>query len=135
MKQYKYNLDKSSKKFVCPKCNKRTFVKYIETETGYYLNDEFGRCDRETNCGYHSTPKGEFKNTFEIVNTLPPEPSFHDYSLVSQSGRSYKQNNFIQFLKTLFSEAEVKEAITKYLIGTSRRWNGATVFWQIDDKQ
>lgn len=135
MKQYKYSLDKSSKKFVCPKCNKRTFVKFIETENKDYLSDEFGRCDRETNCGYYRTPKGEFKNTFEVVNTPPPKPSFHDYSLVSNSGRNYKQNNFIQFLKTLFTEDEIKEAIIKYLIGTSKHWNGATIFWQIDNNE
>lgn len=135
MKQYKYSLDKSSKKFVCPKCNKRTFVKYVETETGSYLNDEFGRCDRETNCSYHSTPKGEFNNTFEVKYFAPPEPSFHDYSLVSQSGRNYKQNNFIQFLTTIFSVDEVKGVILKYLIGTSKIWNGATVFWQIDNSE
>lgn len=135
MKQYKYSLDKSSKKFVCPRCNKKSFVRFIETETGNYLNDNFGRCDRESNCGYYSTPKGEFSNTFEIVNIPTPDPSFHDYSLVSQSGRSFKQNNFVQFLKTLFSEAEVKEAILKYLIGTSKHWNGATIFWQIDSNE
>lgn len=133
MKQYKYSLDKGSKKFICPKCNKRTFVKYIDTETGNYLNDEFGRCDRETNCSYHSTPKGEFKNTFEIVSTPPPEPSFHDFNLVSQSGRNYKQNNFVQFLKSIFSNDEVKQAIIKYLIGTSKYYSGATIFWQIDN--
>lgn len=105
MKQYKYNLDKSSKKFICPKCNKRTFVKYLETETGIYLAEEFGRCDRETNCGYYSTPTGEFTNTFEVVDIPTPEPSYHSYDLVSQSGRNYKQNNFVQFLKTLFTEA------------------------------
>jgi hypothetical protein len=132
MKQFKYTLDKSSKKFPCPKCNKRTFVKYIETETGNYLNDTIGRCDRQTNCGYHNPPNGEYNNTFEVVNVPPPEPSFHDYNLVNESGRNYKQNNFVQFLKTIFSDAEVKEAISKYLIGTSKRWNGATIFWQID---
>lgn len=133
MKQYKYSLDKGSKKFICPKCNKRTFVKYIDTETRNYLNDEFGRCDRETNCGYHSTPKGEFKNTFEVKYIPPPEPSFHDFNLVSQSGRNYKQNNFVQFLKSFFSNDEVKQAIIKYLIGTSKHWSGATIFWQIDN--
>ncbi len=135
MKQYKYSLDRSSKKFLCPKCNKRTFVKYIETETGNYLNDTFGRCDRESNCSYQCTPKGEFKNSVEVVYKLTPEPSFHNYELVSQSGRNYKQNNFVQFLKTIFSEAEVKEAIKKYLIGTSKKWSGATTFWQIDNNE
>lgn len=135
MKQYKYSLDKSSKKFVCPRCNKKSFVRFIETENGNYLNNEFGRCDRESNCGYYCTPKGEFSNTFEIVNIPKPDPSFHGYNLVSQSGRNFKQNNFVQFLKTLFTEAEVKEAILKYLIGTSKHWNGATIFWQIDNNE
>jgi hypothetical protein len=135
MKQYKYSLDRSSKKFRCPKCNNKTFVKYIETETGSYLNDTFGRCDRESKCGYHSTPKGEFKNSFEVVNIPPPEPSFHNYDLVSQSGRNYKQNNFVQFLKTILTEAQVKEAILKYLIGTSKYWRGANIFWQIDNNE
>ena len=135
MIQYKYNLDKSSKKFVCPKCNKRTFVKYIETETNNYLNNWFGRCDRESNCGYYSTPKGEFNNSFEVKYIAPPEPSFHNYELVSQSGRNFAQNNFIQFLKSLFTEVEVKNAILKYLIGTSKHWSGATTFWQIDNNE
>lgn len=135
MKQYKYILDRSSKKFVCPKCNKKTFVKYIEFETRNYLNDAFGRCDRESNCSYHSTPQGEFKNTFETKFIEPPEPSFHEYSIVSQCGRNFKQNNLIQFLKTIFSKVEVEQIILKYLIGTSKRWTGATVFWQIDTNE
>ena len=133
MKQYKYNLDKSSKKFVCPKCNKKTFVKYLETETNNYLADNLGRCDRETSCGYHNTPKGEFENTFEIVDVPKPLPSFHDHNLVNQSRRNYQQNNFVQFLKSIFTELEVNDVILKYLIGTSKHWNGATIFWQIDN--
>ena len=135
MKQYKYSLDKSSKKFTCPKCSKKTFVKYTEIETGHYLSDELGRCDRETECQYWATPEKENNAVFEIKYIPPPEPSFHSYDLVSQSGRNYKQNNFIQFLRTIFSDDEVKQAILKYLIGTSKHWNGATVFWQIDNYQ
>lgn len=56
MKQYKYTLDKSSKKFVCPNCHQKTFVKYIDIETQNYLVDDFGKCDRLTNCNYHKAP-------------------------------------------------------------------------------
>lgn len=56
MEIFKYTLDNSSKKFVCPNCNKKTFVKYIETETDSYLTDDFGKCDRLTNCSYHKAP-------------------------------------------------------------------------------
>jgi hypothetical protein len=54
---------------------------------------------------------------------------------VSQSGRKFTQNNFVQFLKTLFTPDDVKNVILKYLIGTSNYWNGATVFWQIDNNE
>ncbi|MDA0177203.1 DUF6371 domain-containing protein [Mesoflavibacter profundi] len=56
MQRFKYSLDKSSKKYVCPNCNKKTFVYYVDTETGNYLTDNYGRCDREHNCGYHKAP-------------------------------------------------------------------------------
>ena len=135
MKQYKYSLDRSSKKFICPKCLKKTFVKYIETESGNYLNDEFGRCDRETNCQYHRIPLKEMNETFKMIEIPELEPSFHDMDLVINSGRNFKQNNFIQFLRTIFSDFEIKEIILKYALGTSKRWSGATVFWQLDQNQ
>lgn len=61
MENFKYTLDKSSKKFICPNCNKKSLVLYIDTETDNYLVDDFGRCDRETNCGYHKAPPKERK--------------------------------------------------------------------------
>ena len=132
MKQYKYTLDKSSKKFLCPKCNKKTFVKFIETETNIYLSDEFGRCDRESNCGYYRKPETEFQNTYEVVNVPKSKPSFHNLELVEKTVLGSYQNNFIEFLKTLFNPDEVEKAIQKYLIGTWKSWKGTTVFWQID---
>lgn len=56
MSEFKYSLDKSSKKNVCPNCNKNTFVYYVDTAKGEYLPTDFGRCDREQNCGYHKAP-------------------------------------------------------------------------------
>jgi hypothetical protein len=132
MKHYKHTLDPSSKKFFCPKCNKKTFVLYIETETGNYLKDEFGRCDRESRCSYYNNPKTKIINKFEIKNYNTIETSFHNYELVIQSGQNFVQNNFVQFLETLFTKDEVKKAIAKYFLGTSKVWSGATVYWQID---
>lgn len=131
MKQFKYILDKSSKKFLCPRCNKKSFVKFIETETGNYLSSEFGRCDHESSCQYFLKPEGEVKD-YVFINIPKPEPSFHNLELVEIGYLSERQNNFIQFLKSKFTEVEVKKAISKYMISTSKHWNGATIFWQID---
>jgi len=68
MEVYKYTFDKGSKKFLCPNCNKKTFVKYIDTETGNYLIDDFGKCEREQNCNYHKAPpKG---NKYYLIKVL-----------------------------------------------------------------
>lgn len=69
MEHFKYRLDKSSKKFVCPNCNKKTFVYYVDTESGNYLTTDFGRCDREQKCGYHKAPpKGKKGYLIEFLS-------------------------------------------------------------------
>lgn len=55
--EYRYILDSSSKKFRCRKCTKKTLVKFIDTKTNDLMTDEFGRCDRESKCGFFKYPK------------------------------------------------------------------------------
>lgn len=55
-KDYKYGLEVGSRKHHCPACGKKTFVRYVFTGTKDYVGEEFGRCDRENNCGYHRLP-------------------------------------------------------------------------------
>ena len=54
--EHRNTLEKGSKKHHCPDCNKKTFVLYIDTETGDYLPEQYGRCDRESKCSYHLNP-------------------------------------------------------------------------------
>lgn len=55
-KDYKYGLEVGAKKHHCPSCTKKTFVRYVFSGTRDYVGEEFGRCDRENNCGYHRIP-------------------------------------------------------------------------------
>lgn len=131
----KYKLDNSSKKFICPNCNKRRFVRYVEVETNQYLDRSLGRCDRESSCGYFKKPehsaiilkKNDFQN--ENIKTV----SFHNFNLVEQSLKQYKKNNFYIYLTTIFSLDKIDEVFFKYKVGTTKTWDGATVFWQIDE--
>lgn len=132
MKQYRYILDKSSRKYICPKCQKKTFVKYVDTELNSYLSNEFGRCDREAKCGLHKSPKGLICTSTQVIEL---NPSFHSFELVKQSLKSTHSNNFIKFLESIFSADEVDSVVSRYFIGTSKFWRGATVFWQIDSNQ
>lgn len=56
---FRYELDKSSKKFSCPSCGQKRFVKYKDVTTEEYLDDQYGRCDRVNSCGHDVRPKNE----------------------------------------------------------------------------
>jgi hypothetical protein len=85
METFKYSLDKSSKKHICPNCNHKTFVLYIDTVMGEYLPTDFGRCDREQNCNYHKAPpKG--KKAFLIDFLTLTSISDKAYKLVDLNG-------------------------------------------------
>lgn len=55
----------------CPACNsKRSFTRYVN-ENGEYLGECVGRCNRESKCGYHLTPKQFFTNNPKTNSTKP----------------------------------------------------------------
>lgn len=49
-------LEQGSRKYHCPDCGKKTFVRYVDTHTAKYLPEQYGRCDREIKCGLHNPP-------------------------------------------------------------------------------
>lgn len=137
--KFKYKLDPTSKKDVCPKCGKKRFVRMV-CDSGNYLSAEFGRCDRSNSCGYsmfpqsteqeqqidYSLPKvnvSSIKN--EVASILP---ILH----VQQSMKRYEINSFFQFLLTIFSKEEIDVVFNLYKVGTSKKWGGSAVFWQIN---
>ena len=140
---FRYVLDPSTKKFVCAGCSKKRFVRYIDQLTKEYLPDQYGRCDREVNCGYYLNPytDGYSRNHNGEESTYhwtppPPEPpkppSYINFEILKASRKDYEHNNFVKWLRLLFDEATVNNMIARYHIGTSKHWPGAVVFWQID---
>lgn len=127
-----YSLEKGSKKNICPHCNKKTFVRYLNNESGEYIAPEFGRCDRENKCGYFSYPSEIKQNIVKYLCKPILRTSYHSPCLIESSGRNFTENNFISFLKIHFTESQIRKVILKYMIGTSNYWKGATIFWQID---
>lgn len=138
--QFKYQLSPGSKKYYCPGCGKKRFVRYVDTSTGELLPEQFGRCDRAVNCGYHLNPYREQYGKDQQSNWTPPPPeppkpaSYISPEILKASLQAYEQNNFVMWLNTFLDNFTVKELTHKFRIGTSKHWPGATVFWQIDNK-
>jgi len=131
MKQYKYQFGKG--KFNCPKCNKKRFVKYIETETGHYADSQYGRCDREIKCGYFEYPNGNSIINYNYVAPPPVKPSYIDKEILQKTLTKYEINPLITYLYSHYDGDEVNVTIDKYQVGTSKMNNGATIFWQMDN--
>lgn len=142
MSDYQFSLERGGMKHVCPACNQRKFVRYLDTETGEYLADEVGRCDREDSCGYHLKPKEHFlhggkrptvRSKVSPMRKLKPEPSFFPPEIMQASLKNYNDNHFYQWLVLVFGEKKALELTLSYRIGSAHYWKGSCIFWQIDD--
>jgi DNA-directed RNA polymerase subunit RPC12/RpoP len=131
MKQYKYQFGKG--KFNCPQCGEKRFVKYVETETGNYAESQYGRCDREIKCGYMMYPNGNSIINYNYVAPPPVKPSYIKKETLQNSLTKYEINPLINYLYNYYSKDEVRNSFKKYQVGTSKMYNGATVFWQMDN--
>lgn len=142
---YRYTLQPyrtPGSRYTCPECDEaRKFTRYIDLETNTHLAPHVGKCDRLDNCGYHYTPKQYFAanpdarpNDFkpEWVPLPPVKPGNISRKLLQKTLRRYSKNYFVQYLYTHFDDETVSRLINNYLIGTSKRWPGATIFWQLD---
>ncbi len=161
MNEHKYILEPykgMSTRYHCPDCNKgKTFSLYIDTETGEHINPNVGRCNRESNCGYHYTPKQYFQDNNISFDTpqpkaykprpVTPQPkpvSFIPVEVFKASLKGYEANHFVKFLIDLLGVEVASELVSRFFIGTSKHQfaniefpnykseKGATVFWQID---
>lgn len=150
MSEYRYILEPykgMNTRHHCPDCQHRdkTFSLYIDSETGEHIHHTVGRCNRESNCGYHYTPKQYFQDnnisfvgiepnayTPRLVTPQEKPVSFIPVEVFKDSLKAYETNNFVKFLINLFGDEVASELVSRYFIATSKHWNGATVFWQID---
>jgi hypothetical protein len=148
MQQHQFTLEPykgPASRTLCPKCQRKEFSNYIDTATGERLHPTVGRCNRESKCAYHYKPKQYFED-HNILKTLtlptthqswiekPKVVSYIPIELFKASLQCYEVNHFAQYLANLWGTEKANEALGRYFIGTSKHWEGATVFPLIDLK-
>lgn len=166
MNNHKYILEPYhgiNSRYQCPECKRKekTFSRYINAHTGEHIHETVGRCNRESNCGYHYTPKQYFQDNKILSevhrndnnprakenpkpnsnpkpkpkakpNAKPNSVSYINIDNFKATLKSYEVNHFVSFLVRVFGYGITNELISKYYIGSSKHWQGATIFWQID---
>ena len=149
MSEYRFHLQKYKldNRYACPQCGrKRCFTRYIDEEGQIVFPDNVGRCDHEQSCGYHYSPSDYFKDNPDVVNKEnwinekpinvskkeKAHPTFIENKLMEQTLQCYSVNPLHQYLSTVFGKEETERLFALYKVGTSKKWDGSTIFWQID---
>ena len=158
MKNYSLQTYKGmATRHTCPNCgDKRSFVYYVDEEN-MPLHPSVGRCNHESSCGYHYTPKQYFLNHPECRTsnvssfdgqkrdvkskstlTEPLKPTAIGCVPIHYVEKSKSvQSNFFRFLSILLgnyygskSQEVLKRLLGEYRLGATR--DGCVIFWQID---
>lgn len=122
---FRYQLPKKAIKTDCPDCgpkHRRTLSRYVDTLTNEPLPDIYGRCDRESNCGYHLNPykKGPSGLSYhdEVKARTNPGPIPRDWFTVAarqkHNGAS-KHDIITGLLQTQNATLEQAERVAAFL--------------------
>ena len=144
-----YQLEKyknPSSRHTCPKCgDKRSFTYYVD-ENGQMIDKTVGRCNHESGCGYHYTPRQFFQdnpdtqggcNSAAVAHHDAGTPDFISPDVLLETcSRGVGKNELMFFIwrlfdrhKTEWEETKTFKLSTEYCIGTSGH---DTIFWQVD---
>lgn len=158
MSEYRFHLQKyrPGSKTACPECGRKScFTRYIDEAGEISFPDSVGMCDHINSCGYRYTPKEYFRDNPAVKEKLnererfggtpmvakalakplperKPQISFLPFDWVEQSMRRYDINPLYRYFTKVMGKENVDKLFSLYRVGTSKRWGGATVFWQTD---
>ena len=142
-------LEKYSGRASRHKCPKRgdphSFAYYLDGNTGQPIDKTVGRCNHESGCGYHYTPKQFFidnpterERHREVMVQSPlskpkREIGHIPFSYVEKS-LSYN-SSFVHFLCGLFDRYSlesptIERLMQDYALGATK--DGSVIYWQID---
>lgn len=139
----KYQLEKykgRATRHECPRCGDKSSFAYYIDKLGNILDKAVGRCNHESGCGYHYTPKEYFANHPQEKH----EPHHRSTPIIIKKKKlctipfdvvemsaSYR-SSFVQFLCGIFPIATIEELAWMYALGATK--DEAVIYWQIDGK-
>lgn len=149
MIQHSYKLQKYagvSSRYTCPACGgKHCFTRYVD-ENGELLHESVGRCDHESSCGYHYTPKEYFQDHPQTATEWKPDINYKPYQkprpeptlplctiqqlYVNHSLKLDYDSNLTLFLKTIIKQSALDAVLQDYKVGVTK--NRDTIYFQID---
>lgn len=126
---YWYEFDRSSKKYICPNCGKKTFVRLVKIDNKELLPEEYGKCDRANKCNYSAFPpyrsnKNDLAYTIHKPIYKPVEtarktlvhlpPAVLEKTLTA----NHCDNSLLSGLKEYFNPETIEAARKLYSVGT-----------------
>lgn len=134
-----------SHKHTCPRCGRRkTFKRYVDTQTGELLPEHVGKCDRLDNCGYHYPPRDYFRDGgIRPADTdgrawepePPPRPPYlHQRAEVVALRARPERNTLSMYWRDRIGADRWDAVARDYALGTWQEGHmaGAAVYWQVD---
>lgn len=132
-----------SSRHTCPNCGRRhCFTLYID-EDGHPIDETVGRCDHESSCGYHYTPKQFFRDHTDLKAEGPKRPApkpvpqrsadkiwWIPMKYVERSVRFNIDSQFTTFLQTILDPLIIEGLIDEYRLGVTK--DREVIFFQID---
>jgi len=130
----------------CPACgDKHCFSLYVD-ENGDYLHESVGRCNHESRCGYHYTPKqffadhpsacSDWKENFfrvpqqTIKKTVKKQLWTIGADIVKSTVNPAIDSDFTAFLTGLIGRKNTAKIVKEYHIGVTKSKD--VIFYQLD---
>ena len=132
-----------SSRHTCPACGRqRCFTLYVDPDANP-LHETVGRCDHESSCGYHRTPRQYFHDHPEHRHHCHPKRSEGSFTRPARPDRASPgiiphnhipppsaTNHLISYLKTMIPSSAIDRIIADYRLASTP--DQAIIFLQID---
>lgn len=129
--RYRWELRKGSRKEICPRCGQRRFVPYVLAADGTTIaGTEYGRCDREQNCGYFRYPGRDILPGLKEQPTSATSATRAAAPFIFPPEIAKAQHSVLLDYAVRLCGGVAYEIWDSYRIGATD--DGATVFWYID---